>query len=56
MSNWVTRTAARWHEAGRRRRDAAHLARLPDYLLRDIGLRPDGEASLARQLRSDERH
>jgi hypothetical protein len=55
MSNWITRTAAQWREAGRRRRAAAHLAKLPDYLLRDMGLAPGGEASLASQLRSDER-
>ena len=45
--NWITR----WREAGRRRRDAAHLARLPDYLLRDMGLTPGGESSLTRQIR-----
>jgi uncharacterized protein YjiS (DUF1127 family) len=55
MSNWITRTTASWRETSRRRRDAAHLAQLPDYLLYDMGLTPDGEASLARQLRSDKR-
>ena len=49
--NWITRAAARWREAEKRRRDAARLAALPDYLLYDMGLTPDGEASLARQLR-----
>ena len=51
--NWITRTTVRWRAAEKRRRDAAHLARLPDYLLYDIGLTPDGEPSLARQLRPD---
>jgi uncharacterized protein YjiS (DUF1127 family) len=49
--NWITRTAANWRAADKRRRDAEHLARLPDYLLYDMGLTPGGEPSLARQLR-----
>lgn len=55
MSNWMTRTTANWRAASRRRRDAAYLAKLPDHLLADMGLTPDGEVSLARQLRSSKR-
>ena len=53
MSNLVTRTVARWRTDARRHRDARHLARLPDRLLYDMGLSPDGVASLARQLRGE---
>jgi len=52
MSNIVTRTVARWRADARRHRDARHLARLPDYLLHDMGLSRDSVASLARQLRA----
>jgi uncharacterized protein YjiS (DUF1127 family) len=51
MDNWITRTASRWREASRHRREMAELAALPDHLLHDIGVDRDGVPSLARQLR-----
>ena len=51
MSNFFTRSVARWREDARRHREAQYLARLPQHLLYDMGLTPDGVASLARQLR-----
>jgi uncharacterized protein YjiS (DUF1127 family) len=53
--NWITRTAANWRDADKRRRDAALLSQMPDYLLHDIGLTRDGAQSLARQLRDNSR-
>jgi uncharacterized protein YjiS (DUF1127 family) len=53
--NWLTRTTAHLRAADKRRRDAGHLAALPDYLLRDIGLTPGGEISLSRQLRGGDK-
>jgi uncharacterized protein YjiS (DUF1127 family) len=50
MPNLFTRAVASLRTADRRRRDAIHLASLPDHLLRDMGLTPDGEASLRRQI------
>ena len=55
MQNWFTRTYDRLSEAAQVRREAARLAALPSYLLRDMGLPLDGEASLARQLRGGRR-
>jgi len=49
---WLARFAARVAAAEARRRDAALLEAIPDYLLYDIGLTRGGAASLARQLRS----
>lgn len=41
-----------YHEAAKkRRREAAALAGLPEHLLYDIGMSPDGVPSLARQVR-----
>jgi hypothetical protein len=50
MPNLFTRTLAGFRAADRRRREAMHLAALPDYLLRDMGLDPAGESSLRRQI------
>jgi uncharacterized protein YjiS (DUF1127 family) len=47
----LTRTRARWAAAGRRRRDARHLAGLPAHLLRDMGLEPGSLPAIDRQLR-----
>ena len=52
MSNMLTLTGRPL--AGGRCAAAAtreHLARLPDHLLHDMGLSPNGFASIARQLR-----
>lgn len=43
-----------YHEAAKkRRREAAALAGLPEHLLYDIGMSPDGVPSLARQVRPE---
>ncbi len=44
---WFARTLTRRQAAARHRRELAHLASLPEYLLRDMGLTLDGAAALA---------
>ena len=51
----MTRTLDRHKTSGRHRRELAHLAALPDYLLRDIGLTREPGAGLTRQIRNARR-
>ena len=50
MSNPITRAYARLTRSARRRDEVERLARLPQYLLRDMGLTLDGPAAIARQI------
>ena len=50
MSNPITRAYARLTHSARRRAESRRLARLPQYLLRDMGLTLDGPAAIARQI------
>ncbi len=52
---WLSRTLDRHKTSGRHRRELAHLAALPDYLLRDIGLTREPGAGLTRQIRNARR-
>jgi uncharacterized protein YjiS (DUF1127 family) len=51
MTTLLIRARARWAAAERRRRDARHLATLPAYLLRDMGLEPGSVRAIERQMR-----
>jgi uncharacterized protein YjiS (DUF1127 family) len=51
MTALLTRARARWAAAERRRRDARHLAELPAYLLRDMGLEPGSIRAIEQQTR-----
>jgi uncharacterized protein YjiS (DUF1127 family) len=51
MTTLLTRARARWAAAGRRRRDARHLAGLSPHLLRDMGLEPGSIRAIEDQLR-----
>lgn len=53
MPNPISRAFARFRRTSDERRAASRLAALPDYLLRDMGLVPGGEAALARQIRGE---
>ncbi|MFO1144084.1 MAG: hypothetical protein U1E59_17255 [Amaricoccus sp.] len=50
MPNLFTRALSHWGDAGRRRAEAERLARLPQYLLRDMGLSLAGPEAIARQI------
>jgi hypothetical protein len=52
MQNWFTRAYGRWSDTAETRREAARLAAMPHYLLRDMGLSLEGRTALARQLRA----
>ena len=51
--SWLRRWLVRAAQAETRRIEAKRLAAIPDHLLYDMGLTPDGVPSLARQLRPD---
>jgi hypothetical protein len=51
MPNPIVRALDRWSRARAERRVARRLARLPDYLKRDMGLSLDGLAAIAAQIR-----
>ncbi len=55
MQNAITRALARWGATRAQRGEAARLAALPQYLLRDMGLPLEGEAAIASHLRTGRR-
>jgi uncharacterized protein YjiS (DUF1127 family) len=53
MYFWIGLATQHWKATAKRRREAAQLDALPEYLLYDMGLSRDGVPSLARQLRPE---
>ena len=53
MYFWIGLATLHWKATAKRRREAAQLDALPEYLLYDMGLSRDGVPSLARQLRPE---
>jgi uncharacterized protein YjiS (DUF1127 family) len=49
--NPITRTLHRWSRTREERREAQRLARLPERLLRDMGLSLEGLAAISAQIR-----